>query len=58
VLLEQIIVLLVDPSPSLVLAPLLPIELEILAPFYTISGALAHLISAPTWERSMVLDQT
>jgi len=43
---EQIIVLLVDLGPYLVFAPLLATKLEILAPFWAISDALAHLIFA------------
>jgi hypothetical protein len=34
----------VDPSPNLVFALLLVVELEILAPSWAISDALAHLI--------------
>jgi len=48
----------VDPGPRPIFVPLLPDELEILVPFETISDALAHLISTPAWDRSMVLDYT
>jgi hypothetical protein len=48
---EQIVVLMVDPGQNLVFAPLLTIELETLAPSWTISHALAHLTSLPTWEK-------
>jgi hypothetical protein len=48
---EQIVIPLVDPSQNLIFAPLLTIELETLAPSWTISHALAHLTSTPTWEK-------
>jgi len=53
--LEHIVVLLVDPGPDLVFAPLLVIKLKILAPFWATSTSLAHLIFAPAWERYVVL---
>jgi hypothetical protein len=46
--LEQIVVLLVDPRPCPVNVPLLPIKLEILAPFWIISNVPIHLIFDPT----------
>jgi hypothetical protein len=56
--LEKIVVLLVDPSLGHIFSPLLVAKLEIQAPSWAISNVHAHLISTPTWERSMVLDQT
>jgi len=56
--LDQIVVLLVDLGPGPTFALLMPTKLEILAPSWAISSILAHLISTPTWERSMVLDKT
>ncbi len=47
--LEKIIVLLVDPSPGPVFAPLLVVELEILAPFKAICDAPIHIIFALVW---------
>ncbi len=54
---EQIVIPLVDPSQNLIFAPLLTIELETLAPSWTISHALAHLTSTPTWEKWVVSNQ-
>jgi hypothetical protein len=58
VVLEQIVALLVDLGPSPVSTPLLPAELEIMAPSWAISNVHVHLISIFSWERSLVLDQT
>jgi hypothetical protein len=58
VVLKQIVVFLVDPGPSLVFAPLLTIELEILVPSWAIYDVLAHLIFVPTWKRFVVMNQT
>jgi hypothetical protein len=57
VVLEEIVVLLVDLGPNLIFALLLTIELETPAPSWAISNAFTHLISAPAWERFVVLDQ-
>ncbi len=54
--LEQIVVLLVDLGLGFIFAPLLPIELEILAPSYAIFNAPTHMISTPTWEGFVDLD--
>jgi hypothetical protein len=54
---EQIIVLLVDLGQNLVSTPLLVAKLETPTPFWAIFNALAHLITTPTWERLVVLDQ-
>jgi hypothetical protein len=55
--LEQIVVLLVDPFLNLVSTPFLAIEFEIFALSWAISDPPTHLICAPAWERSMVLNQ-
>ncbi len=55
--LKYIVVLLVDLGPSHVSVPLFVVELEILALFWAICDAPTHLISIPTWERFVVLDQ-
>jgi hypothetical protein len=52
--LEQIVVLLVDPSHVSVL--LLLVDLEILAPFWATSSASTLLIFAPAYKRFVVLD--
>jgi hypothetical protein len=54
---EQIVVLLVDPSQNLISTPLLPVKLKILAPSLVIFYVPTHLISIPTWEKLVVLDQ-
>ncbi len=51
------IVLLVDPGQNLVFAPMLVVELETLAHSSAISNAPAHVISTPTWEKLVVLNQ-
>jgi len=48
----------VDLGPCPISTPLLPAEFKILAPSWAISGAPAHLISPPTWEKYVVLDKT
>jgi hypothetical protein len=52
---EHIVILLVDPIPNLVFAPLLTIEFKILALSWAIYDVPVHLISNPAWERSVVL---
>jgi len=56
--LEQIIILLVNPSLGFIYAPLLATELEILAPSWAFSDVSTHLMFTPTWKGSMVLDKT
>jgi len=56
--LEQINILLVDPCLGFIYVHLLAGELETLAPSWAFSNLPTHLISTPTWERSMVLDKT
>jgi len=45
---EQIVVLLVDPSQNLAYAPVLTIKLKTLAPYLAIVDVPTHLIFAPT----------
>jgi hypothetical protein len=52
---EQIVILLVDPNQNPIFVPLLAVKLKILAP-WAISHVPAHLISSPTWEKLVVLD--
>jgi hypothetical protein len=54
---EQIIVLLVDPHQIYVFALQLTNELETPAPSWAISNAPTHLTFAPTWEKWVVLNQ-
>jgi len=54
---EQIIVLLVDPRQIFVFALQLTNELETPVPSWAISNAPTHLTFAPTWEKWVVLNQ-
>jgi hypothetical protein len=53
---EHIVVLLVDPTQNPIFAPLMTIELKILAPSWAIFDAPIHLTSALAWEKLVVLD--
>jgi len=53
---EHIIILLVDLSRNLTFFHLLIIEVGTLTP-WAIFNALAHLTSAPTWEKWVISDQ-
>jgi len=57
VVMEQIVVLLVDPNQNLVFAPLLIVKLKTLAPSLAVFDVPTHLISIPTREKLVVLDQ-
>jgi hypothetical protein len=54
--LEQIVAFLVDLVLGPVSAPLLLVKIEILAPFWAISGVSSHMIYALVLERYVVLD--
>jgi hypothetical protein len=54
---EQIVVLLVDPSQNLVSTLLLIVKLKTLAPSLVIFDVPTHLIFNPTWEKLVLLDQ-
>jgi hypothetical protein len=56
VVMEQIVVLLVDPSQNLASAFLLIIKVETLIP-WAISDAPTHLTSLPAWEKWVISDQ-
>jgi hypothetical protein len=59
VVLEQIVVPLMDPGPSLVFVPLLVVEFDIMAPSWeAFFDVHAHFIYVFAWERLVVLDQT
>jgi hypothetical protein len=54
---QQIVVLLMDLGQNLVFALMLIVELQTLAPSWTISYAPAHLTFAFAWEKWVVLNQ-
>jgi hypothetical protein len=53
---EQIVILLVDPGQNLVFVVLLTTKLKTLAPSLVLSNVLAHRTFALTWEKWMVSD--
>jgi hypothetical protein len=53
---EQIVVLLMDPSQNPIFVLLLIIKLETMAPSWAIFDVLALLTFAPTWEKLIVFD--
>jgi hypothetical protein len=57
VVMEQIVVLMVDPGQNPIYVPLLIVELEILASSWAIFYTPTLLTFAPTWEKLVVLDQ-
>jgi hypothetical protein len=54
---EQIVVLIVDPGQNPIYVPLLIVEFETLTPSWAIFDAPTHLTSVHAWEKLVVLDQ-
>jgi hypothetical protein len=55
-MMEQIVVLLVDPCQNPISVPLLITKLETLTPSWSIFDTPTHLTFAPAWEKWVVLD--
>jgi hypothetical protein len=55
-MMEQIVILLVDPCQNPISVPLLITKLETLAPSWSIFDTPTHLTFAPAWEKWVVLD--